>query len=55
MTGATFVLDWGDGTAAYDPQEAADRVSHALETALAAEGLHAEPLLPAATPSPDEA
>ena len=45
--GAAFVLDWGDGSAAFDPQQAAARVAHALETALAAEGLHAEPLLPA--------
>jgi flagellar assembly protein FliH len=45
--GAAFVLDWGDGSAAFDPGQAAVRIAHALETALAAEGLHAEPLLPA--------
>jgi flagellar assembly protein FliH len=45
--GAAFVLDWGDGSAAFDPEQAAARVAHALETALAAEGLHAEPLIPA--------
>jgi flagellar assembly protein FliH len=41
---AGFVLDWGDGRAVFDPTEAAARVEAALRTALAAEGLHAEPL-----------
>ncbi|HEY0647465.1 flagellar assembly protein FliH [Phenylobacterium sp.] len=41
-----FTLDFGDGQAAYDPAQAADRVTEALEAALAAEGLHAEPLIP---------
>ena len=41
---AAFVLDWGDGSAAFDPQGAAMRVAEALEGALAAEGLHAEAL-----------
>jgi flagellar assembly protein FliH len=44
---AAFVLDWGDGKAAFDPLAAADRVAEALDAALAAEGLHAEPLIPA--------
>lgn len=44
---AAFVLDWGDGKAAFDPLAAADRVAAALDAALAAEGLHAEPLIPA--------
>ena len=44
---AAFVLDWGDGKAAFDPQAAAERVAAALDAALAAEGLHAEPLIPA--------
>lgn len=39
---AAFVLDWGDGQAAFDPEQAAARVTAALETALAAEGLHGE-------------
>ncbi|CAN5143434.1 protein FlbE [soil metagenome] len=43
---AAFVLDWGDGRAAFDPEEAGARVAAALETALAAEGLHAEPMIP---------
>jgi len=47
---AAFVLDWGDGRAAFDPVEAATRVEAALSTALAAEGLHAEPLV--LSPSP---
>lgn len=41
---AAFVLDWGDGSAAFDPNAAADRVTQALEEALAAEGFHAESL-----------
>ena len=55
LHGAAFVLDWGDGSAAFDPQQAAARVAHALETALAAEGMHAEPLLPASPDVSDEA
>jgi flagellar assembly protein FliH len=43
---AAFVLEWGEGRAAFDPEAAAARVAAALETALAAEGLHAEPLTP---------
>jgi flagellar assembly protein FliH len=49
---AGFVLDWGDGSAAFDPAGAAARVAAALESALAAEGLHAEAL--ALTPSTSE-
>jgi flagellar assembly protein FliH len=41
-----FTLDFGDGSAAFDPEAAAQRVAEALEAALAAEGLHAEPLIP---------
>jgi flagellar assembly protein FliH len=44
---AAFVFDWGDGRAAFDPDAAAARVAATLETALAAEGLHADPLAPA--------
>jgi flagellar assembly protein FliH len=43
---AAFILEWGEGRAAFDPEAAAARVAAALETALAAEGLHAEPLTP---------
>lgn len=46
MPAAAFHLDWGEGRAAFDPAAAALRVAEALDTALAAEGLHAEPLLP---------
>jgi len=42
---AAFVLEWGEGRCAFDPQAAAERIGSALETALAAEGLHAEPLI----------
>jgi flagellar assembly protein FliH len=48
---AAFVLDWGDGSAAFDPARAAARVAEALEGALAAEGLHAEAL---ALPTPSD-
>jgi flagellar assembly protein FliH len=41
-----FTLDFGDGSAAFDPTAAAQRVAEALGAALAAEGLHAEPLIP---------
>jgi flagellar assembly protein FliH len=50
---AAFVLDWGDGSAAFDPQQAAARVAQALDTALAAEGLHAEPLNAPMNPYPE--
>ncbi len=43
---AAFVFDWGEGRAAFDPEQAAERVAAAVRTALAAEGLHAEPLTP---------
>jgi flagellar assembly protein FliH len=45
-----FTLDFGDGSAAYDPQSAAERVARTLKSALAAEGLHAEPLVPGTDP-----
>lgn len=41
-----FTLDFGDGQAAFDPAQAAERVAQTLIAALAAEGLHAEPLIP---------
>ena len=41
---AAFVLDWGDGSAGYDPILASERVAQALNEALAAEGFHAESL-----------
>ena len=43
---AAFVFDWGDGKAAFDPEAAAGRVAAALAAALAAEGLHGDPLNP---------
>jgi flagellar assembly protein FliH len=42
---AAFVFDWCDGRANFDPGAAAERVARALHTALAAEGLHTEPLI----------
>lgn len=50
MSPAAFIYDWGDGRAAFDPEAAAARVAEALHMALAAEGLHAEPLLPPERP-----
>lgn len=44
MAPAAFTFDWGDGRAAFDPEGAAHRVTEALEAAIAAEGLHAEPM-----------
>jgi flagellar assembly protein FliH len=44
LAGAAFTFDWGEGRAAFDPQAAAQRIAVALEEALSAEGLHAEPL-----------
>lgn len=46
LSAGAFTLDFGDGAAAYDPAAAEARVAAALEAALAAEGLHAEPLIP---------
>ena len=39
---AAFILDWGDGRASFDPVEAQARAAAAIQTALAADGLHAE-------------
>jgi flagellar assembly protein FliH len=47
MAPTAFILDWGDGRAAFDPEDAKQRVADALTAALASEGLHAEPLIPA--------
>ena len=44
LNGAAFVFEWGEGRAAFDPDQAAQRVAEALNAALAAEGLHAESL-----------
>ncbi|WP_269716009.1 flagellar assembly protein FliH [Caulobacter sp. NIBR2454] len=41
---AAFMLDWADGRASFDPPATAARIAEALNAALAAEGLHAEPL-----------
>ncbi len=48
---AAFALEWGDGKAEFDPQEASDRIAEALKAALAAEGLHGEAHIPT-TPAP---
>jgi len=52
LAGAAFIFEWGEGRAAFDPEQAAARVAAALESTLAAEGLHAEPLnLPPEAPN----
>ncbi len=53
MAPGAFNLDFGDGSASFDPAAAAERVSQALHAALAAEGLHAEPLIPGAAADSD--
>ena len=52
MPRAAFILDWGDGRAAFDPEAAAARVEAALEAALASEGLHGEALSAVSSPFP---
>jgi flagellar assembly protein FliH len=44
MARAAFVFDWGDGRAVYDPEAAIARITDALNAALAAEGLHGDPI-----------
>jgi flagellar assembly protein FliH len=39
-----FTLDFGDGAGSFDPAAASERVTDALQAALAAEGLHGEAL-----------
>ena len=46
MAAAAFQLEWADGRAAFDPDEAFARISEALNSALAAEAGHAENLTP---------
>jgi flagellar assembly protein FliH len=46
MAPAAFQLEWADGRAAFDPDEAFARISEALNSALAAEAGHAENLTP---------
>jgi flagellar assembly protein FliH len=46
MAPHAFTLDFGDGSASFDPAAATERVAQVLHAALAAEGLHAEPLIP---------
>jgi flagellar assembly protein FliH len=48
MAQAAFCLEWADGRAAFDPDEAAQRIQAALDAALAAEGGHGDSLIPPA-------
>jgi flagellar assembly protein FliH len=41
---AAFVIEWSDGRAAFDPNEVALRIAQSFESALAADGAHAEAL-----------
>ena len=49
MAAAAFQLEWSDGRAAFDPEEAFTRMREALDSALAAEAGHAEILTPEPT------
>jgi flagellar assembly protein FliH len=49
MAPAAFQLEWADGRAAFDPDEAFARIRDALNSALAAEAGHAEILTPEPT------
>jgi flagellar assembly protein FliH len=49
MATAAFQLEWTDGRAAFDPDEAFARMREALDSALAAEAGHAEILTPEPT------
>jgi flagellar assembly protein FliH len=49
MPAAAFQLEWADGRAAFDPEEAFARMREALNSALAAEAGHAETLTPEAS------
>ena len=46
LRGAAFVFEWGEGRAAFDPEQAAARIAAALQAALAADRPHAEPVNP---------
>jgi flagellar assembly protein FliH len=48
---AAFALEWGDGKAGFNPDEASARVAEAFAAVLAAEGLHGEALGQAVTPA----
>ncbi len=44
LNGAAFIFEWGEGRAAFDPEQASARIAAALRAALAADGLHGESL-----------
>lgn len=46
MAAAAFQLEWADGRAAFDPEEAFARITEALASALASEAGHADNLNP---------
>ncbi|MDO9202626.1 MAG: hypothetical protein Q7U58_15055, partial [Hydrogenophaga sp.] len=46
LAAAAFQLEWADGRAAFDPDEAFARMGEVLKSALAAEAGHAEALTP---------
>lgn len=44
LPAAAFSLDWGDGSAVFNPETTAARIADAVAAALAAERLHADPI-----------
>ena len=51
--GAAFTLDWGDGSAVFNPEATAARIADVVAAALAAERLHADAIDLAPNPTPD--
>ena len=54
MNGGAFIFEWGEGRAAFDPEQAAARIAEALKAAIAADGVHGEPPISAQGPIPPE-
>lgn len=44
LSAAAFSLDWGDGSAVFNPEATAARIADVVASALAAERLHADPI-----------
>lgn len=52
-TGAAFSLDWGDGSAVFNPEATAARIADVVAAALAAERLHGDAIDLTPDPIPD--
>lgn len=50
---AAFTLDWGDGSAVFNPEATAARIADVVASALASERLHADPIELSPTPPTD--